>query len=149
MQMLINTGARPSEIASLKPGTIRLDCDVPHISIEPIDRQVKTLTSERKVLLVGVSLEAAKSKPDGFPRYWDSPTLSATVNKYMRSQGLMETKAHVLYSLRHSFEDRLLAAGIDERVRRDLMGHSLGERQRYRGGLPMADVQALLQPIAL
>lgn len=147
--MLINTGARPSEIAGLKPETIHVDAAVPHISIEPIGRQIKNATSERIIPLVGVSLDAARRHPNGFPRYWDNPSLSAISNKYMRNNGLTESKEHVLYSLRHSFEDRLLAANVDERVRRDLMGHSLGGRQRYGSGLPLADLRDLLLPTAL
>ena len=39
---MINTGYRPSEGAALTAETIRLDCDVPHISIEPEGRQLKS-----------------------------------------------------------------------------------------------------------
>lgn len=147
--MLINTGARPSEIAGLKPETIHIDAKVPYISIEPIDRQIKNATSERIIPLVGVSLDAARRHPNGFPRYWDNPGLSAIANKYIRNNGLTESKDHVLYSLRHSFEDRLLAAQVDERVRRDLMGHSLGGRQRYGSGLPLADLRDVLLQASL
>ncbi|MGR3661002.1 MAG: hypothetical protein ACU0CA_07415 [Paracoccaceae bacterium] len=40
---MVNTGYRPSEGAALRADTIRLDCDVPHISIEPDGRQVKSI----------------------------------------------------------------------------------------------------------
>jgi hypothetical protein len=43
----------------------------------------------------------------------------------MRENGLRETPEHSVYSLRHSFEDRLLDRDVDERIRRDLMGHAL------------------------
>lgn len=58
---MVNTGARPSELAALSTETIRLDADVPHISIEPDGRQLKTAHSRRVIPLVGVSLEAMKS----------------------------------------------------------------------------------------
>jgi integrase len=146
---MINTGARPSEIASLTRVQIRLDVNVPHISIEPVDRQLKSANAKRKIPLCGISLEAMRASPDGFPRYQDSSaSLSATVNKYLRHNGLMETPKHTLYGLRHSFEDRMLAAGIDERIRRDLMGHAL-DRERYGKGGSLEHLQELIQATAL
>lgn len=146
---MVNTGYRPGEAAGLLPHHIRLDADVPHISIEPEGRQLKNKVSERVIPLVGVSLDAFKECPKAFPRYQvSSATLSATVNKFLRERGLLETEAHSLYSLRHSFEDRMLAAGIDERIRRDLFGHSLG-RERYGEGATLAHKRDVLQAIAL
>lgn len=145
---MVNTGYRPSEGAALTAETIRLDCDVPHISIEPEGRQIKTKHARRVIPLTGVSLEAFKAFPQGFPRYRDSASLSATVNKYLRSKGLLETPAHSLYSLRHSFEDRMLAAGMDDRIRRDVFGHRL-DRERYGAGASLAHVRDLLAGLAL
>lgn len=146
---MINTGARPSELAALTPVQIRLDSDVPHIAIEPIERQLKSKNARRIIPLCGISLEALRASPDGFPRYRDSAaSLSATVNKYMRQHGLMETPQHTLYGLRHSFEDRMLAAGVDERIRRDLMGHAL-DRERYGKGASLQQLHKLVQATAL
>lgn len=146
---MVNTGARPSELANLKPDHIRLDAEIPHIAILPDGRQLKTRRSRREIPLVGVSLQAFRDLPDrDLSRYADNATFSATVNKYMRNNGLMESENHTLYGLRHSFEDRLLVAGVDERVRRDLMGHALN-REEYGigGGLP--ERLKALQSIAL
>lgn len=55
---MINTGYRPSEGAALTADTIRLDGDVPHISIEPEGRQLKSHYARRVIPLTGVSLEA-------------------------------------------------------------------------------------------
>lgn len=133
--VMINTGMRPSEIVGLMPEHIKLDAGIPHVRVRPVGRTLKTRSSERDIPLVGVSLEGIL--PGGTPRYRDGAGVSALVNKYLRNNGLAETDEHTLYGLRHSFEDRLLVAGVDERVRRDLMGHSLG-RERYGlgGGLP-------------
>ena len=130
--VMVNTGCRPSEIAALTPGTIHLRANVPHISIEPIGRQLKSRRARRKIALTGVSLEAVESS-SGFPRYRDKAGLSGAVNKFLRENGLMKSDSHSLYSLRHAFEDRLLAAKVDERVRRDLMGHRLS-REEYGEG---------------
>lgn len=148
MLAMINTGARPSEIAGMRPEEIRLDAEVPHLAISPIGRQLKTANARRLIPLLGVSLEAVRQFPQGFPSYRDgSATLSATVNKFLTENGLLETKAHSLYGLRHNFEDRMLATGIDERIRRDVMGHAL-KRERYGLGATLEHVQRLLTPIA-
>lgn len=143
--VMVNTGCRPSELAALTANTIQLNHNVPCISIEPEGRHIKSKHARRVVPLLGVSLEAMRSFPDGFPRYRsNSASLSATVNKFLRENNLMETDDHTLYSLRHSFEDRMLAAGIDDRIRRDLFGHRL-DRERYGKGATLEHKQRLLQ----
>lgn len=143
---MVNTGYRPSEGAMLTRAQIILDQDIPHIRIEPVGRQLKSAYARRTIPLTGVSLEAFRANPDGFPRYADNPSLSDTVNKFLRENGLCETKAHTLYSLRHSFEDRLLAGDVDERIRRDLMGHRL-TRERYGRGASLEHLHRVVQAI--
>lgn len=144
---MVNTGYRPSEGAALTEDTIRLDVDVPHISIEPERRQLKSHYARCFIPLTGVSLKAFKQFPAGIPRYRNSATLSAAVNKYLCTNGLLETPRHSFYSLRHAFEDRLLAAGIDERIRRYLFGHRL-DRERYGKGASLEQVATLVRDIA-
>ncbi len=144
---MVNTGYRPSEGACLGPEQIRLDSAVPHISIEPNGRQLKSAYARRIIPLTGVSLEAFRACPEGFPRYADNPGLSATVNKYLRDNGLLESPKHSMYSLRHAFEDRMLAAGVDDRIRRDLFGHSL-DRERYGKGAGLEQLHEIIQRIA-
>ena len=145
---MVNTGYRPSEGAGLGPNQIMLADNVPHISIEPDGRQLKSAYARRIIPLAGVSLEAFRECPKGFPRYRDNPSLSATVNKFMRANGLMETPAHSLYSLRHGFEDRMLAAGVDDRIRRDLFGHRLN-RERYGKGASLEHLAKVIQSVAI
>ncbi|QPZ91942.1 tyrosine-type recombinase/integrase [Thioclava electrotropha] len=144
---MINTGYRPSEGAALLPQHIRLEGAVPYVMIRPEGRQLKTRNAKRDIPLAGVSLDALRECRNGFPRYRDKPGLSATINKFLRENGLRETEDHVLYSLRHSFEDRLLAAGVDERVRRDLMGHAL-DRERYGAGASLEMAHTIIQRVA-
>lgn len=147
--VMVNTGARPSEIAGLSGNTIHLSGKVPYISIEPGRRSLKTLRAQRKIPLTGVSLEAISSFPNGFARYRDSSaTLSGTVNKYLRENHLVESPKHTMYSLRHAFEDRMLAANIDDRIRRDLLGHRLS-REQYGDGASLEQMLELLQAAAL
>jgi integrase len=96
-----------------------------------------------------VSLDAFRLCPDGFERYrGSSASLSATVNKYLATNGLLETDQHVMYSLRHSFEDRMIAAEVDERHRADLFGHKHG-RPRYGEGATLEHKQRIIQSFAL
>ncbi|WIV52070.1 tyrosine-type recombinase/integrase [Marivivens sp. LCG002] len=147
---MINTGYRPSEAAGLTPERIRLNHETPHILIAPEPgRQLKNNTSRRVIPLVGISLKAFSDFPNGFPHYRErTSSLSGTLNKFLRENNLFESDNQVVYSLRHSFEDRMIRAGIDERVRRELMGHSLG-RQKYgqAGGLEF--IASELSKIAL
>ncbi|WP_342778284.1 site-specific integrase [Palleronia caenipelagi] len=142
---MVNTGYRLGEAEALTRDQIRLDHDVPHISIEPVERQLKTRHSVRIVPLAGVSLEAFRSCPDGFPRYRQGAGVSNLLTKYLRNNKLLETPEHSTYSLRHSFEDRLLAAGVDNRIRSDLMGHAFS-RQKYGAG---ASIEQMFEAIKL
>ena len=144
---MVNTGYRPSEGACLGPAQIRLEGAVPHISIEPNGRQLKSAYARRIIPLAGVSLAAFRECHAGFPRYADNPNLSATVNSFLRDNGLLETPKHSMYSLRHAFEDRMLAAGVDDRIRRDLFGHSL-DRERYGKGASLDQLHEIVQRIA-
>ena len=123
---LIETGCRPSEIANLRASAIHLDAKVPHISIEP-ERglEIKTASSIRKIPLVGVSLAALQAFPNGFPRYFDAPdVLSQTLMKWLRSNDLLPTAKHKVYSVRHSFKKRAQEGGLSDTLIDTIMGHA-------------------------
>ncbi len=126
---MVETGLRPSEIVNILPENILLEHEVPHVRITITEkRDVKTVNAERRIPLVGVSLSAFQAQPHGFPRYFDkNPQLSAVANKRLRKNGLLPSAKHTLYSLRHAFEDRLIAAGLDYRVRKNVMGHQVSD----------------------
>jgi integrase len=145
---MVNTGYRPSEGAGLLPHHIRLDTNVPHIRIEPEGRSLKSPRARRVIPLAGVSLKAFRECPEGFPRYRNSPSLSDTVNKYLRENNLLQTPEHSLYSLRHSFEDRMIAARVDDRIRRDLFGHRLS-REHCGESASLEHMAELVQSFAL
>lgn len=151
---LIETGARPSEIANLSPADIRTADKVPHLVIQPrLDpddpREIKTASSERSVPLVGVALDVFDKHPNGFPRYRNKEMhLSSTLNKFFKENKLFPSTAHKIYSFRHSFEDRMKEAGLDEELRRLLMGHTI-DRPTYGSGGALAWRQAELKKIAL
>lgn len=132
---MIETGMRPSEICGLEADDIALDHDVPHVKIRSKPkRRLKTPYSEREIPLVGVSLLAMQRFPAGFPAYRDRTSqLSALVNKVMRGRGLFPSDNHSLYSIRHSFQDRLTAADMGDRMQAELMGHKFS-RPEYGEG---------------
>ena len=121
---------------NLLPKNICLNHEVPHIRIRPSERrELKTLASKREIPLVGVALEAMKKAPNGFPKYADNATaLSNLLNKAFKARGLFPTQQHRLYSFRHSFEKRMLEAGLDYGLRCTLMGHQNTRPQYGDGG---------------
>ncbi|AKR57974.1 hypothetical protein XM25_19725 [Devosia sp. H5989] len=144
--MVAAVGARPSEIANLDAPVIVLNAPVPHILIAPRTdpddpRQTKTRSSIRAIPLVGLALAVMQRFPSGFPRYFNKEgTLSNTLNKAMREAGLIPDEippgynvGYSAYSMRHSFEDRMKTAGLDEELRKILMGHAI-DRPRYGVG---------------
>ena len=79
-----------------------------------------------------------KACPQGFTDYRDrSDSLSGTLSKYLHENNLMPSDQHTVYSLRHSFQDRLLAANAPDRVQADLMGYKF-QRPAYVEGATLA-----------
>ena len=151
---MVETGARPSELCNMPAGNIRLDAEVPHIRIAPSDRdedpyEIKTVSSIRHIPLVGVSLAAFEHHPKGFPGFYDRHnSVTSAINKFLRENTLRPSDKHSLYSLRHSFEDRMKNGKVDHELRRTLMGHTIN-RPKYGSGGEMKMWQAELKRIAL
>ena len=75
-----------------------------------------------------------KRCPTGFPRYREkSDSLSSTLGKYFKKRELLPTSNHRIYSFRHSFEKRMLEAGLDYGLRCKLIGH-YNNRPEYGDG---------------
>ncbi len=134
--LLIETGARLSELVNLQADDIRLNTKVPHIAIRPEQkRELKTEDSRREIPLVGVAEIAMRACPEGFPYYYDKSTLvSANLMKAFRQRKLLPSRDHVIYSFRHSFEDRMLEGGLDYGLRCALMGHKNNRPEYGVGG---------------
>jgi integrase len=128
-------GARPSEIVGLEPQDIILTGKIPHIRIlDKPTRALKTAHSQRDLPLVGYALDAFVENPEGFARYRDKPdSLSNTVNKFLRENSLIKSDNQSVYSFRHSFQDRLVALDVPDRVQAELMGHKFA-RPNYGEG---------------
>lgn len=150
----IETGARPSETCNLEANNIHLDAPVPYISFVERDdpeapRELKTAASEREIPLVGAALLAFQKFPDGFPRYREKEEAAcAAINKYLRENKLVPSQKHTLYSIRHSFEDRMKEAGIDGEMREIFFGHRRS-RQEYGSGGALEWRRSLLERMVL
>jgi len=64
----------------------------------------------------------------------------------LRENKLLPSETHTTYSLRHSFQDSLLAANAPDRLQADLMGHKF-QRPAYREGTTLAHKLEWLQKI--
>jgi len=139
--LIADTGLRLSEAINLNETSIHLDCDIPYVEVLPDGRRVKTQDSIRTIPLVGCALAAMKMHPKGFPRYIDKgASFSAYVNSYLLDRGLRPTRKHTVYSLRHTFKDRLIAAKCQDSMIEALMGHS-DDHPKYGSG-PALDLKA-------
>lgn len=148
LRVVADTGLRLSEVCNLLPARIHLGGKIPYVEIRADGRKLKTPDSERDIPLVGVALAAMKRHPNGYPRYRDkSASLSALVNKVLDQKGLLPTAKHSLYSLRHTFEDRLTAIETPEKVVSSLMGHKW-IRPKYGVGPSLALKHKWLSRIA-
>jgi integrase len=146
---LIETGARPSEIINLSQRGIVLDAPIPHIRIMAEGRVLKTEQSEREIPLVGIALDAMRRHPNGFPRYFDKgSTLSATLQKHFKSRGLLPSDRHSIYSLRHTFKDRLKSVESPEELIDEMMGHTTA-KPKYGDGYGLKLKLKYLQAIEL
>jgi len=148
---MADTGARNSELVGLRKKDIRLDADIPFIDIRPHKgRTLKTAQSERKIPLVGASLYAFKQLPDGFDQYYcKADLLSSTTNKFLKENDLLPSPKHSVYSLRHSFDDRLVNAEVPEKTIAALMGHKYKGRTIYGKGADLELKHTYMNKIAL
>lgn len=66
----------------------------------------------------------------------------------MREHDVFPSQEHSLYSLRHSFQDRLILAEAPERIQADLMGHAIS-RPRYGDGAGLAQKAEWMEKISI
>lgn len=132
--IMADTGARVSEVIGLLPEDIILDAEIPHIFIRPNKkRTLKNAQSERQMPLVGAALHGIRMVRGGFPRYAAADSASNLVNQYFENHGIKLSPMHTLYSLRHTFKDRLRDIAAPEEVIDNLMGHAHDKPKYGRG----------------
>ena len=122
--IMADTGARVSEITGLMPEDINLEAKIPFIYIRKNELgNLKTAQSERQIPLVGAALYGAKMFPNSLSRYSNADSVSTAINKYLRTHNLNPETGNSLYSLRHTFKNRLRDVQAPEEVIDNLMGH--------------------------
>lgn len=127
---MADTGARNLEIISARPEHIKLDEKIPYLHIEGS----KTRTSKRNIPLVGVALYAFKKKPEGFSKRWsNADSYSNLIGCWLRDNALLPTERHSIYSLRHTFKDRLRDVEAPKELIDELMGHKTDGPSYGRG----------------
>lgn len=146
--IMADTGCRVNEVIGLLPDDIFLDAPIPYIWIRPNKkRTLKTRSSNRQIPLVGAAVAGIRMVPRGFPRYKVADSVSNLVNQYFENHDMKPTPDHTLYSLRHTFKDRLRDAGAPEEVIDNLMGHS-SRGPKYGRGHVLETKLKWLQQIA-
>lgn len=150
-------GCRQSEIHDLPPEAFRLDDPIPHLLIRNEEaevqddgarkggRQLKNKYSDRKIVLIGQALEAARRHPNGFQRYFGKGgSFSAAVNKHFRTHKLFPKaptgEKYTIGGTRHAFESRMKRAGLHSDDRGEMMGHSVQSarnRELYGDEMPL------------
>lgn len=148
--VLAEMGLRISEVAGLKEEFIKQNIDIPHICIYPTAKKMlKTVYSKREIPIIGHTIDVFKKYPNGFTSYFENANhLSITINKHFKDKGLFPSENHTLYSLRHSFQDRLTAEDAPDRVQVQLMGHKF-DREKYGSGASLEKKQQWLRKIQL
>lgn len=125
--LAVDTGCGGKELAGMLPSDIHLEGEIPYIKI--FDNEVRHLKTDhrgRDIPLVGHALEAIKQFPAGFPKYRTDAgydNFSATVMKYLKGHKLQETDLHGIYSLRHTFMDRMRIHSFPDELLSYFMGH--------------------------
>ena len=128
---MASSGLGLKEVIMRTQPEIHLDTGIPYLSVQGNEfaKNLKTKHRAREIPLVGSSLHAFQQRPNGFTEYRDSPDrVSSEINRLMRVNGLREIEEQGLYSLRHTFQDRLTALDVGDRIQCDLMGHSFKDR---------------------
>ena len=132
VRLLRATGARPLEIGGLYADEIRLDASIPYVMLQPnLLRGLKTPSSQRAIPLVGDGLVAATellscSRAGAvFPKTChETGSLSARLNKGLRSAGIPQSPQLTAYSFRHTIEEALRVTGATFDVQQAILGHA-------------------------
>ena len=156
LRMMKCTGAGPGEIGGLAVADVSLDSEVPYIWIRKNAlRGVKADVRDRQIPLIGTALDAAREalkrargrssrkSADDIPLFTSfrldrgADSISAKLNKCIRSSGVPKSPRLTAYSYRHTLKEALRSAGVADHIQRRLLGHA-GHGVADRYGSPRA-----------
>jgi len=136
--LIVSTGARVSEFASMLMDDVKLDDPIPHVFIRPnaAKKKRKTTTSIRQVPLTEKSqaamrelLRLSEGHDAILPSYvhetGNTNLSGAIMNHVKKFRG--DNTDLVAYGLRHRVTDKMRDAGAPEGVRRGYTGHAMQE----------------------
>ncbi|GJH23706.1 DUF6538 domain-containing protein [Caballeronia novacaledonica] len=155
LTVLAETGCRLAEVVGLAASDAHLHAAVPYIDIKPqVWRSLKTAASTRKVPLTARALSAlreaqALSKGSAFlfPNYTNeqgcsADSVSAVLNKWIRSREGLRDSNLSNHCLRHTMKDLLRAVECLESIQDALLGHATpGIGASYGKGYPLPILQ--------
>ena len=155
--LISDTGMRLAEATGLLVEDIKLDSEVPFVSVKSHSwRPLKTKGSKRDIPLIGKALWSAKRIKEmskskfAFPRYnastfTNTNTASASLNKWLRSEGFRE---YTMHSFRHSLRDRLRYVGCPSEITDQIGGWSKKTvGQSYGNGYRLSDLNKWMQKL--
>jgi len=151
VQIFAETGIHVDEQVGIRPENIHLDHEIPHVVIAPYEKnKLKSAHRERVIPLVGFALDAFKAYPNGFSKIIKNPDSASTaIAKYLRENKMLPSERHSLYSLRHSFQDRLTNLDCPDRIQTDLMGHAFTGRIKYGTGASLEHSYSWMKKVQL
>ena len=140
--LILITGMRVSEAIGLRVSDIKLEANVPHLTLEEYD--YRTLKTKHSIRLVPIISEVqpilkayiTKLQTDIlFPQYNNGNEIlntlaSNSLNKYIRSEGVNDKTCH---SARHSIRDLLREADIPDSIIDEIGGWSKQNIGAYYG----------------
>jgi integrase len=149
--VLAETGCRLAEVVGLASADVYLDTETPYIDLKVHPwRSLKNDKTARKVPLTPRAIKAVKAAQalcDGskflFPQYTAADkcninSVSATLNKWIRTRNGLQGAGLTCHSLRHSMKDRLRAVQCPDSVQDQILGHTThGVGARYGQGYPL------------
>jgi integrase len=150
--VLAETGCRLAEVTGLASSDVYLDTETPYIDLKehPWRSLKNDKASVRKVPLTPRAMEAIKAAQalcNGskflFPQYTTTDkcninSVSATLNKWIRTRDGLQESGLTCHSLRHSMKDRLRAVECPDSVQDQILGHTTqGVGARYGQGYPL------------
>jgi integrase len=136
LTLMLETTFGVSETAGLDWSDLFLDDEIPYIKMRPnAHRSLKNESRPRDFPLSQGALgllqtrRALSKKADG-PVFSESArnyhSLSARLNKTIRAAGVPKSPRLTAYSCRHTFEEAMRVAGVDQSLQKYLMGHAEG-----------------------
>jgi integrase len=150
--VLAETGCRLAEVTGLAVADVYLDTETPYIDLKehPWRSLKNDKASVREVPLTPRAMEAIKAAQalsNGskflFPQYTTAEkcsinSVSATLNKWIRTRDGLQGAGLTCHSLRHSMKDRLRAVECPDSVQDQILGHTTkGVGARYGQGYPL------------